>query len=172
MIEYHTLPVPAFGQHTALFEAGAVVIGVEYRVLNEETILAFYGPDARALFGNKVPAGMGAVIDEDGLALHVFDRDQREYLRFDCFDDAPHYHYLDPDSPRNVVIEYDSVANGPIIAWTLQVLATRLGEMLGRAGAHELAAAVDPALVAKVLPAVEAEAARMVAIGKPVLVGG
>ena len=35
----HTLPVPAFLEHTARFVAGPVTIGVEYRVLDEAAIL-------------------------------------------------------------------------------------------------------------------------------------
>jgi hypothetical protein len=170
MIEYRTLPVPAFDQFTARFDAGPVVFGVEYRVLNEAMILEFYGDDARAKFDGKVPAGMGAVIDEDGLALHVFDHEGRELLRFDCFDDAPHYHYLDPAVPRNVVIEYDTVASGPIIPWAFRTLRTRLADMLGHVGRFDLAGALHQATVAATLDLVEAEAARMLAAGKPVAV--
>ena len=168
----HTLPVPAFLENTARFVAGPVTIGVEYRVLDEAMILDYYGPDARAKFPNGAPAGMGAVIDEDGLSLHVFGTDDGlEYLRFDCFDDAPHYHYLDPASSRNVVHDYDAVAHGPIVDWALRNLCTRLGAMLEHAGATELAAALDVDTVAAVMPAVEAEARRMLAIGHPVAVG-
>ena len=168
----HTLPVPAFPEHTARFEAGGVTIGVEYRVLDEATILDFYGPDARAKFPNGAPAGMGTVIDEDGLSLHVFGTDDgHEYLRFDCFDDAPHYHYIDPPSSRNVVHDYDAVANGPIVEWAFASLRNRLREMLTHAGAGAVADAVDMGRVAAVMPAVEAEARRMLAIGHPVPVG-
>lgn len=170
MIEYRTLPVPAFDQYTARFDAGPVVFGVEYRVLNEATILEFYGDDARSKFDNKVPAGMGAVIEEDGLALHVFAHDGRELLRFDCFDDAPHYHYLDPTVPRNIVIEHDAVASGPIIPWAFHTLRTRLGAMLTHIGAGDLAAALHQPTVDATLDLVEAEAARMLAVGAPVAV--
>ena len=141
--------------------AGAVTIGVEYRFLDEATILEFYGPDARAQFDNVAPAGMGAVVEEDGLCLHVFGTDDGlERLRFDCFDDAPHYHYLDPHTPRNVVVDYDAVANGPMLEWALQTaLGARLAVMLRHAGAAELAARLEPGAIARVLPAV-AEAAR------------
>src|SRR5262249_58922844 len=109
VLTYRTLPVPAFEERTTRFEAGAVTIGVEYRLLDERTILEFYGPDARAKFDNVAPAGIGDVVEEDGLCVHVFGTDDGlEYLRFDCFDDAPHYHYLDSLEPRNVVVEYDA----------------------------------------------------------------
>jgi hypothetical protein len=168
----HTLPVPAFLENTARFAAGNVTIGVEYRVLDEAMILDYYGPDARAKFPNGAPAGMGAVVNEDGLSLHVFGTaDGHEYLRFDCFDDAPHYHYLHPQSSRNVVHDYDAVAHGPIIDWALLTLHTRLAEMLEHAGAVDLAPTIDMRAVDAVLPMVEAEARRMVAIGHPVSVG-
>jgi hypothetical protein len=168
----HTLPVPAFLENTARFAAGPVTIGVEYRVLDEAMILDYYGPDARSKFPNGAPAGMGAVIDEDGLSLHVFGTaDGHEYLRFDCFDDAPHYHYLDPASSRNVVHDFDAIAHGPIVDWALDTLRTRLAAMLGHAGAVELAASLDADLVAAVMPTVEAEARRMLAIGHPIPVG-
>ena len=167
----HTLPVPAFLEHTARFVAGPVTIGVEYRVLDEATILDYYGPDARAKFPNGAPAGMGAVINEDGLSIHVFGTaDGHEYLRFDCFDDAPHYHYLDPPSSRNVVHDYDAVAHGPIVDWAFVALRTRLAEMLTHAGVGDLAATVDQRAIDEVLPAVEAEARRMLSIGHPVAV--
>ena len=168
----HTLPVPAFLENTARFAAGPVTIGVEYRVLDEAMILDYYGPDARAKFPNGAPAGMGTVINEDGLSLHVFGTaDGHEYLRFDCFDDAPHYHYLDPTASRNVVHDYDAIAHGPIVDWALDALRTRLAPMLTHAGATELAASLDHDAVAEVMPAVAAEARRMVAIGHPVAVG-
>ena len=168
----HTLPVPAFVENTARFAAGPITIGVEYRVLDEAMILDYYGPDARAKFPNGAPAGMGTVINEDGLSLHVFGTaDGQEYVRFDCFDDAPHYHYLDPPSSRNVVHDYDAVANGPIVEWAFHALRTRLGEMLQHAGAPDDVRAFDRAAVAAVMPAVEAEARRMLAIGHPVAIG-
>jgi len=41
--------VPVFLEHTVVISAGAVDIGVEYRRLDEATILATYGPAARLL---------------------------------------------------------------------------------------------------------------------------
>lgn len=153
--------MPAFDEHTTTFVAGVITIGVEYRFLDEATILAFYGADARAKFDNVAPAGMGDVVEEDGLCLHVFGTDDGlEYLRFDCFDDAPHYHYLDPRAPRNVVIEYDAVADGPMLDWALRTLRSRLPEMLGHAGATQLAAGVDASKIARIVPAVTAQARR------------
>jgi hypothetical protein len=153
------LPVPAFEERTARFVAGVVTIGVEYRLLDETTILEFYGPDARAKFDNVAPAGMGEVVSEDGLCIHVFGTDDGlEYLRFDCFDDAPHYHYLEPHAPRNVVVEYDAVANGPMVDWALRVLGARLPAMLRHAGAFGVAEHLDARAVARILPDVTRQA--------------
>jgi hypothetical protein len=92
-------------------------------------------------------------------------------LRFDCFDDAPHYHYLDPPASVNIVHDYDAVAHGPIVDWAFVALRTRLREMLTHAGVADLARTVDQRAVDEILPAVEAEARRMLAIGHPVAVG-
>ena len=163
MLTYRTLPVPAFEERTTRFVAGAVTIGVEYRLLDERTILEFYGPDARAKFDNVAPAGMGDVVEEDGPCVHVFGTDDGlEYLRFDCFDDAPHYHYLDPHEPRNVVVEYDAVADGPILDWAFDVVRTRLAPMLAEAGARDLADRVDQREVERVLPSALECARRLV----------
>jgi hypothetical protein len=172
-LTYQTLPVPAFEERTARFVAGVVTIGVEYRLLDEATILEFYGSDARAKFGNVAPAGIGDVVQEDGLCVHVFGtHDGLEYVRLDCFDDAPHYHYLDPHTPRNVVVDYDAAANGPMVDWALRTLCTRLSAMLGHAGAVGIAASVDPAEIARILPDVTEQVRRAMEQGSGLAAGG
>ena len=168
-ITYRTLPVPAFDEYTTRIAAGAVTFGVEYRHLDEAVILDYYGPDARSLFDGVTPAGMEGTVVEDGLCLHVFGTaDGAEYLRFDCFDEAAHYHLLDPDTPRNVVIEHDAGSRGPLLDWALEALRDRLPELLAEAGAADLARAVEPGRVADALGTVAAEARRMLAVGAPV----
>ena len=171
-IEYRTLPVRAFPQYTVRIAAGAVTFGVEYRHLDEATILAEYGSDGRELFDGKRPAGMGEIIEEDGLALHVFDASSGdELLRFDCFDDAAHYHFLTPSQSRNVVIEHDSAVEGPLLDWALRELRKDLRGMLTEAGADAVAARVDDDVVAVALDTVEQTARYVVAAGRPVTVG-
>ena len=71
--------------------------------------------------------------------------DGHEYLRFDVFDDEPHYHYIHrtvDDTVVNNVIDFDTVAHGDMLAWTLRLLHTRLPEMLRAAGGDRVAAAV------------------------------
>lgn len=171
-ITFRTLPVPAFEEYTARIEAGVVTFGVEYRQLDEAVILAYYGPDARAKFDDKAPAGLGAgPVEEDGLSLHVFrTRDGAEVLRFDCFEDASHYHLLDPTGPTNTVFDHDREREGPLLDWALRNLRTGLPELLERAGASDLARAIEPAVVAAALERVAVESARMQAAGAPVRV--
>lgn len=168
-ITYHTLPVPAFEEYTTRIPAGAVTFGVEYRKLDETVILEFYGPDARSQFDGVTPAGMEGTVDEDGLCLHVFGTaDGEEYLRFDCFEVAAHYHLLDPRAPRNVVIEHDVERKGPLLDWAIETLRARLPELLAETGASDLSTTVDPAHVARALDAVKTEAERALAAGAPV----
>jgi hypothetical protein len=169
-IEYHTLPVRPYMEHTVCVGAGAVTFGVEYRHLDEASILAEYGPDARSKFGGKRPAGMAEVVEEDGVALHVFDSGTgEERLRFDCFDDAPHYHLLAPAESCNVVIEHDP-ALGPLLDWALAEMQARLPDLLRQAGAGGVADQVDAAAVAGALRTVEQAARYVTAAGRPVRV--
>jgi hypothetical protein len=167
-IEYRTLPVPAFDEHTIRIAAGVVTFGVEYRHLDEDTILRFYGPDSREKFGNVRPAGMGEVVEEDGLSLHVFDSSTgAEILRFDCFDDAPHYHLLDAGRVRNIVIEHDP-GDGPLLDWALPQLRDGLARLLAEAGAERVATEVDSAVTAPALDTVAQVAPYVLAAGRPV----
>jgi hypothetical protein len=172
-LEYRTLPVPAILAHTILLEAGAVTFGIEYRQLDEAAILREYGPDSRAKFDGRRPAGMAEVVAEDGLALHVFDtRSGDEVLRFDCFEKAPHWHLLAPAISRNVVIEHDAAAHGPMLDWALRALATDLAGLLRSAGARGLAHRLDPERVAAALTSVGQTARYVAATGRPVQVEG
>lgn len=171
-ITYRTLPVPAFDEFTLRIAAGAVTFGVEYRHLDEALILAHYGPDARARFDNVMPAGFAGVVEEDGLCLHVFGTDDgAEYLRFDCFDEAAHYHLMDPAVPTNTVVEHDVSVRGALLPWAIEALRTRLPELLREAGAKALADAVDPRAIAPALERLRVESERMQAAGRPVRVG-
>ena len=172
-LEYRTLPVPAILAHTILVEAGAVTFGIEYRKLDEAAILREYGPDSRAKFDDRRPAGMAEVVAEDGLALHVFDtRSGDEVLRFDCFEKAPHWHLLAPAISRNVVIEHDAAAHGPLLDWALRALGSDLAGLLRAAGARVLADRLDPERVAAALTSVGQTARYVAATGRPIRVEG
>lgn len=168
---YDVLPIPALMQFTETFEAGAVTFGVEYRLLNEEIIAQEFGADSRAKFGNKLPPGLPEVINEDGVSVHVFGtEDEHEYLRFDCFDDYPHYHYITPAEETQLVLEFDPVADGSMVDWVVSCLAERLPVMLEHAGASELAEKVDPGRIGGVLGDVEREIRAAADRGTPVRV--
>ncbi len=164
---YEVLPIPALPEYTHAFRAGVLTFGVEYRLLNEALIDTEYGADSRAKFGNTPPPGLPTQIDEDGVSLHVFGPDGLEYLRFDCFDDYPHYHYIEAREGRQEVLEFDPQAHGPMRSWLVACLRGRLGEMLVRAGASDIASGWDPQAHAEVLAAVAAEIEAAVLRGKP-----
>src|SRR5204862_3400807 len=89
--------------------------------------------------------------------------DVKELLRFDCFDQLPHYHYAPVG--RNERIFLDKTTAGNPIGWTLRQLRTRLPAMLENAGYGEVASQLDADLVASKLDEVEA-AARSMAISQ------
>jgi hypothetical protein len=152
---YDKMPIPPVPGHTETFEAGAVAIGVEYRVLTDEIAAASETLPASG------PDPGPASFDDRGVSLHVFaevDGERREVLRFDCFEEDPHYHYVCWSARSNEMLHIDPVAEGDPLAWALERLRTRLPQMLERAGAAEAAARVDLRRLDAVLPRV-AEAA-------------
>ena len=153
---YDILPIPPVDEHTRYFEAGALRIGVEYRLLDD----AIAAAHMRAVdAGGKYAEANG--IDDCGVSLHVFghqDGEWRELLRFDCFGEDPHYHYLSKRDKMNDMVHMDPIANGDALAWALERIRTRLPQMLARAGAGDVVRKLDVAAVEAALPRV-AEAA-------------
>ena len=167
---YEVLPIPALMAHTELFAAGPIQLGVEYRLLNEQIIEAEFGQDARAKFGKNVPADMQSNVDEDGISIHVFDRTGgQEFLRFDCFADYPHYHYIENDVGHQTVHQYDEPAHGPMLEWVVDCLRQRLPAMLDQAGEGKLANEIDPHSMEKILPDVVLAIERARKAGRPVV---
>jgi hypothetical protein len=148
-----SIPVPHDPAVTTYVQAGPVTFGVEPRVfdpvaeaakLTAEEVAAA-GPDA--LFHAAEP--------DSGVCLHVFDSvELTEWLRFDCFDGEPHYHYIVPGQ-GNMLVRYDRTANGPMLPWAVGVLRRRLPEMLALLGAGHLAVSLDPDRLAAALDHVE-----------------
>jgi hypothetical protein len=159
---YGIPPQPPVEENTRRFGAGAVTFGVEYRDLDPESLEATYrdNPEYLAELREKSPEGG---FTDEGVTVHVFGTDDgHEYLRFDVFDDEPHYHYIHrtvDDTVVNNVIDFDVVAHGDMFTWTFEVLRTRLPVMLGEAGGNSLAERLDADLVGQVLTEVEACAA-------------
>jgi hypothetical protein len=155
---YSVMPIPPVEAHTAWFEAGAVRIGVEYRRLTDAVAAA--AQLESALGDTRGPA---TELDDRGVALHVCgeqDGEWREFLRFDCFAEDPHYHYVSWRARANEMIQLDPIADGDPLAWALERIRTRLPQMLERAGAADVAARLDFAALEAALPRVTQAAFR------------
>jgi hypothetical protein len=121
-------------ESSATIEAGAVTFALQYR-----TQMA-----------------------DQGVCIHVIgtvDGAMKELLRFDCFDQEPHYHYGPLD--KNERIFLDKTTAGNPLGWALKQLRTRLPEMLDRAGYGEVAGALDRDVIAAKMDEVEQEARSM-----------
>ena len=123
---------------SVVFNGGAVDITLEYREL----------------------------MPDQGLCVQVFGQAEgqdTEILRFDCFDQLPHYHY--GPANHNIRLNMDKTTVGNPFGWTLDNLRNKLPEMIQRAGYADLAAAVEANPVAEsVFDAVEAKG-RQMAVG-------
>jgi hypothetical protein len=167
-------PEPIIAEDTRYVEAGPVRIGVEHRRLGgiaDRLQAAYKGTPFEAVFNewrsNRTASNAGATTATKGMAgpgrgvsLHVLDADSgHEYLRFDCFDAAPHYHYLRPwATPQecdNHSVDFDEVAHGPMAPWALNTLRTRLTEMLIEAGGADAASRLDLSAVSLAVDQVE-----------------
>ena len=87
---------------------------------------------------------------DQGLGVNVYamvDGKDTEILRFDCFDQTPHYHY-GPEN-HNIRLNMDKTTIGNSFAWTMDNLRNRLPTMIRRAGYEDLAAAVETNPVSK-----------------------
>ena len=104
---------------------------------------------------------------DGGLAIHVLSdlagtpgrtyTEETELLAFDCFRDAPHYHY----GPRNKNhrIFWDRTLVPDTLEWTLTRFKNKdLKDMITRAGYPGVAADLDQDLIDSIMPALEAKA--------------
>ncbi len=167
---YELMPIPPVESQTEYFEAGAVTFGVEYRLLDDAIAAASNVESARGQeSAGGQPSARGSdsrrSIDDRGVSLHVFGsaaegEERLEHLRFDCFDEDPHYHYVSWKDKSNEMLHIDPVADGDPLTWALERIRTRLPQMLERAGAADVAARVDLRLVEEVLPKVSEAAWR------------
>jgi len=112
---------------------------------------------------------------DGGLAVHVLADiggskgrayvEETEILAFDCFWQAPHYHY----GPRNKNhrIFWDKTLVEDPLGWVLEQFENRkLGAMIERAGYPGIAADLDLEKIASVLPTVRKQAREMQAEGE------
>jgi hypothetical protein len=170
---HHPFPPEAIvDDDTRFVDAGALRIGVEIRRIDglvDRLRATYAGTAFEAVFeewrrNRMAPdgapnetAGPGA---GGGVSIHVIGVDDgHEYLRFDCLDGVPHYHYLRPwsrpEDCDNHAVDWDEIAHGPMLPWVLSTLRARLPEMLTEAGGEDLAGRVDADAVGAAVDRVE-----------------
>lgn len=138
---YAVMPIAMVPEACTPYPAGPVTFVVEERRLDDAAIL-----DSAAAQGRLDAVDTPTGVDDGGPSLHVLGTDDGvERLRFDCFEQEPHYHYIRPDERANVVVRIDTHAEGDPLEWALARVGARLPEMLDHAGAPDLAAAVRAA---------------------------
>jgi hypothetical protein len=145
---YNVQPVPPDPQHTKYFDAGPLRIGVEYRIVDPEALAAAYeGTDLAEIEEHSPEGGFS----DRGVSIHVESvADHHEYIRFDAFDDDPHYHYVDKSAGTNTLVGFDSAAHGPVVPWVLNQMRYRIDPMLRRAGAPHVAESLPAGLGAQI----------------------
>jgi hypothetical protein len=127
---YGQLPIPMVTEHCIPVDAGAVQLVVESRKLTNEIIESTYQGDVKS----AIP------FDDFGATLHVCGTaDGLEYLRFDCFENEPHYHYIEPAAGANTVVRIDELAVGDPVEFTLACVEHHLPDMLRNCGVSNLA---------------------------------
>jgi hypothetical protein len=152
------LPIPVIPEHTEYLEAGAITIGVGYRLLTNEIIDAYL-----AKVGYARPKTVNYQADDGGVSIFVFSKEGEEYkehLRLDCFDREPHYHYVFQKENAQDRVHLDPVVTGDAMAWAFWCLTHRLPDVLRHVGQPELAAKVDVKRIEAVLPEVRAAVKR------------
>ena len=159
---YTIPPQPPVAENTRLLAAGAITFGVEYRDLDPASLEATYADDDAHLTELREKSPEGGFADE-GVSIHVCGTDDgHEYVRFDVFEDNPHYHYNhrvpNGSDVVNNVIDFDAVAEGDMLPWAIERIKTRLAPMLIQAGGAHLVPQLDTALIAAVLDDVQAMA--------------
>jgi hypothetical protein len=127
---YDQLPIPMVTEHCIPVDAGPVQLVVESRVLTNEIIQdTFHGAIAA-----DIP------FDDFGATLHVCGTtDGLEHLRFDCFENEPHYHYIDQAAGANTVVRIDELAVGDPVDFSLACVEHHLSDMLRHCGVAGLA---------------------------------
>ena len=108
------------------------------------------------------------IMDDQGLCLQVYsevDGKDTEILRFDCFDQLPHYHY-GPEN-FNIRLYMDKTTVGNPLGWTMNNLRNNMVTMVRRAGYDDLADSLGANPVSKdTLDEIEAKARGMAREGR------
>jgi hypothetical protein len=121
-------------EHCIAVDAGAVQLVVESRRLTNEILRETYGANAN----DEIQ------FDDFGATLHVCGTvDGLEHLRFDCFENEPHYHYIEQREGANTVVRIDELAVGDPLEFSLACVEHRLAPMLRHCGVAGLADEVE-----------------------------
>jgi hypothetical protein len=129
-IRFEQMPIPMVAEHCIAVDAGAVQLVVESRRLTNDIIRDAYDGNV----STEIP------FDDYGATLHVCGTaDGLEYLRFDCFENEPHYHYIEQGAGANTVVRIDELAVGDPVAFSLGCVKHHLSEMLRHCGVAGLA---------------------------------
>ncbi len=100
-----------------------------------------------------------------GLCIQIYaevDGQDTELLRFDCFTNAPHYHYGPELGNERLML--DATAAGDPLAWALERFERgRLRPMIERAGYPAVAAVLDDDAFQAAMPNVASQAQAIVA---------
>jgi hypothetical protein len=157
-VVYKVQPEPLEPGACTSFEAGAVTFILEYRDVDPERLEKAYADRPEDLAEIRRLSPVGGFTDT-GVSIHVLgSQDRHEYLRFDCFQDDPHYHYVRPTGGHNHWVPFDPIAGGDMFGFAMSCLRERLETMLVFAGGEAIAAAVDRKRVAPVVDALEKKA--------------
>jgi len=155
---YPILPIPWIPEHTEMIPAGVLTIGVGHRVLDEATAKAYLDEVGFVREREDDGAERQYMGRDAGVCIHVLgpnrDGELVEYLRLDCFDDEPHYHYVYNDERAQDRVFLDPTLEGDPMEWALERVRTRMPEVLAKVGAPELAAQIDPAAIEAAMPEV------------------
>jgi hypothetical protein len=150
-------PIPPVKENMETFEAGPIRIGVEFRVITDEIVGALGLSETAA-------ANEYRNLNDNGVSIHVFvkvDNGERERVRFDCFQEDPHYHYFSADLSIVDIIHIDPSMTGDPLAWVLERIGTRLPQLLQRAGVENGAQLVERESLERILPMVTEAAYRL-----------
>ena len=158
---YPILPIPWIPEHTEMIPAGVLTIGVGHRVLDEATAKA-YLDEVGYVRANRDDEGDGGERTYEGrdagVCIHVLgpgrDGELVEYLRLDCFDDEPHYHYVYNDERAQDRVFLDPTLEGDPMEWALDRLRTGMPEVLREGRRARARGPVDQAAIEAAMPEV------------------
>jgi len=97
-----------------------------------------------------------AVAQDGGPSMQVYgtvDGERVQLLRFDMFQKIPHYHYAPMGA--NLRYDLDQLTLDDGIGWTMGMLATKLPQMIAKAGYEKLAAAESLRDAVSAVPEIE-----------------